>query len=205
MSATGPRRCESAGLANRCRARGSRWRGRCTVAVLTVVLVAGCVHTRDHSLVGPPPNGFAMRQPVGHVFTDGQLTVRHVGSQPVTIKNIEPVLTGDGLEFLGAYIAGLERESASVQYYDQFPPADTMLGRLQKAEGAQLAPGPEAADRGYEILLGFRVRSEGRATRQAVKIIYSDGSGERTITTVSTIAVCAPEPGPECEPEHGED
>lgn len=144
-----------------------------------------------------------MRQPVGHVFTDGQLTVRNVGSRSVTIKNVEPALTGDGLEYLGAHIAGPDRESAFIQYYDEFPPSDPTLGRLQDAEGAVLAPGPEAADRGYEILLGFRVRSQGRATRTAVKITYDDGRGEKTLTTASTIAVCAPEPGPDCEPEYG--
>lgn len=171
---------------------------------LTLFLAAACGDTGDQSLVGPPPNGFAMRQPVGHVFTDGQLTVRNIGSRPVTIKKVEPALAGDSLEYLGAYIAGPDRESAFIQYYDNFPPSDPTLGRTQDAEGAVLAPGPEAADRGYEILLGFRVRSQGRATRTAVKITYDDGRGEKTLTTASTIAVCAPEPGPECEPEYGD-
>lgn len=173
------------------------------IMALTLLAVTACGGAGDHALVGPPPNGFTMRQPVGHVFTDGQLTVRNTGSRPVTIKKVEPVLSGDGLEYLGAYIAGPDRESASIQYYDNFPPSDRTLGRVQDAKGAVLAAGPEAADRGYEILLGFRVRSQGRATRTAVKITYDDGKGEKTLTAPSTIAVCAPEPGPDCEPEYG--
>ena len=192
------------------RAAGRARYRRCRFAVpaLAVLLVAACTadtaSTAGHSLLGPPPNGFAMRQPVGHVFTDGQLTIRNFGSRPVTIKRVEPVLTGDGLEYLGGYIAGPERESASIQYYDEFPPSDPTMGRVQDAEGAVLPAGQQAADRGYEILLGFRVRSQGRATRKAVKITYEDGSGEKTLTIASTIAVCAPEPGPDCEADYGE-
>ena len=173
------------------------------VMALTLWVVAACGGAGDDSLVGPPPNGFTLRQPVGQVFTDGQLTVRNAGPRPVTIKKVEPVLTGDSLEYLGAYIAGPDRESTFIQYYDNFPPADRTLGRVQDAEGAVLAAGPEAADRGFEVLLGFRVRSQGRATRTAVKITYDDGRGEKTLTTASTIAVCAPQAGPDCEPEYG--
>lgn len=186
---------------------GRHRRVRFVLPALAVVLVPACASgsAGGHSLVGPPPNGFAMRQPVGHVFTDGQLTVRNTGSRPLTIKSVEPALTGDGLEYLGAYIAGPERESAFIQYYDQFPPSDPTLGRVQDAEGAVLAAGQQPADRGYELLLGFRVRSEGRATRTAVRITYDDGSGDKTLTAASTIAVCAPEPGPDCDHEYGED
>lgn len=181
-------------------------RGLVVSSALALVLVPACAGggTGGHSLAGPPPNGFAMRQPVGHVFTDGQLTVRNTGSRPVTIKRVEPALTGDGLQYLGAYIAGPERESASIQYYEQFPPSDPTLGRVQEAEGAVLDAGQLPAERGYELLLGFRVRGEGRTTRTAVRITYNDGGGDKTLTAASTIAVCAPEPGPECDPEYGD-
>lgn len=156
-------------------------------------------------LAGPPPNGSMHKHDVGTRFTDGQLIVFNVGPRPLRMVAVRPKMTGDGLRFLGARLGGLDRTVGSMQYVPQFPPAHPELGVIRNFKGATLPPGPEAAKKGFVVLLGFDVINPGRSTVKAVEITYLDGRRQRKMSFTSTFSSCTPANSPhECAPEHGD-
>jgi hypothetical protein len=157
-------------------------------------------------LAGPPPNGFATKKDVGEVFSNGQLIVFNTGDAPVRIVKVTPQLTGTGLSYLGALVAGLGREIGSMQDERGFPPTSApLLGKLTPAKGAVLEPGKAADKRGVELILGFKVLSPGRSTARAVRIDYQYHGQAHTGVWTSTMAVCVPRSSPgRCDQEYGD-
>lgn len=155
-------------------------------------------------LAGPPPNGWSGNYDVGTRFTDGQLIVFNLGRRPLRMVSVRPELMGDGLRFLGARLAGLDRSVGSVQFIPQFPPAHPELGAIRDLKDAELPPGTDAARKGFAVLLGYEVISPGRSTVKAVEITYLDGKRRRKVSFTSTLALCTPATRAECPPEHGD-
>jgi hypothetical protein len=156
-------------------------------------------------LLAPPPSGWAEVMPVGERFTNGWLVVQLTGEHRLRIDGVEVEQAGDGLKFLGAKIAGIDRKHGLRQRLPSWPPpSDQALGDVQDAVGAELVPGELARTLGFEILLGFDVIGEGRSTVKSVDLTYTDldTKKEDSITVVSTMAICTP-PAVECAHEHG--
>lgn len=146
-----------------------------------------------HPLAGPPPNGFATRKNVGDVFTNGQLVVFNAGTEDIELLEVTPQLTGEGLVYLGARVAGLHRRLGSTQDEPGFPPTgEPLLGRLRRVAGLVVPAGRAADRRGVELLLGFRVTRRGRSTVRGVTVVYRYAGRTHTQTWTSTMAVCAP-------------
>lgn len=156
-------------------------------------------------LAGPPPNGFATKANVGDRFTNGQLVIFNKGDEPLTLLAVEPELSGDGLRFLGAQVAGLDRTLGFTQFEPEYPPAEPMLGDPVEVEHAVIEPGRAAARRGVELLMGFEVTAEGRSTVRSVAVTYRDSAGQHTGRWTATMAVCAPKSTEgECAQEYGD-
>lgn len=157
-----------------------------------------------YPLAGPPPNGFATHAAVGEVFTNGQLIIFNVGHADLTVLKVTPTLTGDGLRYLGARIAGMDRKLGSNQESPGFPPREPFFGPLGPAHGSVLHTGRPWARRGVEVLLGFKVIAPGRSTVPKVSITYRDHTGVHTASWTSTMAVCTSPKKVRCPQEYGD-
>lgn len=157
-------------------------------------------------LGGPPPNGFADGDArIGEVITGGQLVVFNLGTSDIEVVKVEPEMTGGGLQYLGAQVAGLGRRIGFVQVKRRFPVADSrQLGVLVNAVGARLGPGSAAAKRGFEVLLGFKVTKAGRSTVRGVTVTYRYQGKVHKETWTSTMAVCAGGSPSPCPQEYGD-
>lgn len=146
----------------------------------------------DYPLDGPLPSGFRMQQSVGSRFTNGMLIVFNRGAADLEIVRVAPRMKGKGLRFLGALVAGQDRETGSIQTLPTWPPTATELGQLERAAGAVLPAGSQHAEKGVEVLLGYELVSPGRWAVSAVDVTYKEVGGTKTKTAsfVSTMAVC---------------
>lgn len=153
-----------------------------------------------------PPNGSTTVKAVGSDFANGSLVVMNHGEEDLRILSVEPELTGGGLEYLGAQSAGEARTIGYAQEVEGWPAdGEPELGPLRAAAGTVVPANDFGAERGVEILLGFRVAEKGRSTVKGVSVRYAgvDSGEEHEETFVSTLAVCTPPvPVEECEPEY---
>lgn len=156
--------------------------------------------------------GWSASLEVDHRFADGQILLFVPEGVEVVIKDVEPLVSGEGLEPLGAMVVGPERDIGTVQQVDSWPPSDLDLGvEPTEAVGAELA-GDLAADpdlpegRGWELLVGYRVVEAGRTTVQGYRVTYEHEGSDYSLVVPSTLAVCAVESADDgdddCEPEH---
>lgn len=152
---------------------------------------------------GLSPHGWAKSLDVGTRFTNGLPIVFVNGNDPVTVVEVTPQLSGDGLRFLGASFSGMDRRIGATQFVRGYPPTGPNFGVPFPAAGAVLEPGPDAEERGYELLLGFEVVAEGRSVMTGYTVTYLDGAGEQQQAEfVSTLAVCAPKSKERCAQEY---
>lgn len=193
-------------------------------ALLTIVL-AGCTsevpsevdgpsgtithRARSNSigypLAGPAGVGSTFHKNVGDEFTYGLLILFNYGPDPIEILDVEPEIRGDGLTFQGAKIAGLDRTRGAKDLWNRWPPRPSRaLGDPVDARGTVVPASQEAADRGVEVLMGYRVTATGRTTVPAVAVRYTVAGDEHEETFVATIAVCAPVDDTKCDPEYGD-
>ncbi len=98
----------------------------------------------------------------------------------------------------------MDRTIGFVQLDYAYPPVHRDVFPTEEAVGAVLRPGKDARKHGYEIFLGFEVVRSGRTTVPSVKITYRDGARTLVKRLTSTLALCAPKPQPDCEPEYGD-
>lgn len=152
------------------------------------------------------PNGSTTIKAVGSEFANGSLILMNLGKEDLRILSVKPDLTGSGLRYLGAQSAGEDRTVGYVQEVDGWPAdGEPDLGPLRKATGTVVPANKFGAERGVEVLLGFRVAREGRSTVRGVSVRYAEvGSGdEHEETFVTTLAVCTPPVVvDDCEPEY---
>lgn len=156
-------------------------------------------------LTGLSPHGWATRLDVGTRFTNGFPVVFNKSGHEVTLIDVRPIMRGDGLAFLGARVAGMDRKTGNVERLPGFPPSDPMLGDTVKAKGLVLPPGRDASKRGFELLLGFEVTGSGRSVMRALEISYAVDGEPKTTRLVSTMAICAPQSGDACAQEYPND
>ena len=158
----------------------------------------------DGPITGLGPGGFSRNENVGTRFTDGQLVLRNNSGKELKLVEVKPVISGDGLTFLGAQVAGHDREIGITQYIPRFPPRRKELGRVTQVRGAVLPPEPNDPSMGYEVLLGYEVTGPRRSTVPAVRVTYSDGDRTWTEEVIATVAVCTPAAREEdCPMEYG--
>ncbi|NRQ30903.1 hypothetical protein HII36_03495 [Nonomuraea sp. NN258] len=152
------------------------------------------------------PTGYALRFDRGAVFTDGWVLLYNFGDAPITLTRVTAVLQGDGLQQVGARVAGYGRRYAMRQAVNGFPPSLTELGPLAQAEGYVL-PAEQGRPRkkGHQVLIGLRViQSTGRSARTQVEVAYTYKGRAYLDRWTNTIAVCSPKRGPDCPQEYGE-
>ena len=129
------------------------WRPRWVMVGVLITSSALLMSTRESALPqslgasgpaalsGPTASGFAGVQPLGSRFTNGQVVVHNQSESQVVLRSIKPIVTGSGLRYLGAHVAGPDRSIGFTQFYETFPPKDKGLAGLEPVEGAALSPG----------------------------------------------------------------
>lgn len=157
--------------------------------VASVVAGAGCQWIRpDGPLEHVGEMGWADHQDVGDVFTEGLVIVRP-NAGPVKVLDVRPRLNTDGVEYLGAVVAGPEREIGAVTD-PGWPVSHPGLGDVVRAEGAELHAEPDDKTHSYVFVLGFRVVKDGRHTSDGVDIAYEYRSRRYRLHVPVTFAVC---------------
>ena len=101
------------------------------------------------------PHAAAVRPAPGETFTDGYEVVKVVNTSALVITRVESTGGEQSLRYEGAMVAGADRRLGAIQMLPDFPPEDPRLGPLLEAEGATLSGAGEAAELGYELLLGY--------------------------------------------------
>ena len=150
------------------------------------------------------PTGMTARKNVGQVFSNGSMVVFNLGPDPIRIVSVRPEIDGDGLTYLGAYVAGPERRYGFNQTDSHFPPTARSLGIVLPAEGAELAPGTREAKEGVEVFMGFEISGPGRTTVPSVDITYEVDGDRHTSSWTQTMAICTEGEEADCEPEYGD-
>jgi hypothetical protein len=150
-------------------------------------------------LRGLSEHGYVVPARAGRVFTDGFDVVRLQGSQNARILKVESIGGTDVLEFLGARLAGPGRRSGATQILSGFPPHDRPLGDVSAAENAVVEPQSRTGIKGYELLLGYRIRGQDVGARTGIRITY-EVAGRTYETTVEAGLITCPkgEPSTTC-------
>ena len=139
-------------------------------------------------LRAPNPHGWSTSNSVGDVFTDGMEVLHLEGNREAVIEDVR-LVGDDGLELVGAKVAGQDRAIGFIQYNADFPPVnDPDLGDpvLIDAIGATVTP----YSGGWELLLGIKATKEGFLVREGVEIDYRVGGEEYTVFREAWLGVC---------------
>lgn len=130
---------------------------------------------------------------VGTRLTSGQMLLVNNSDEPITVLEVRPLLRkGAALTFLGAYLAGDDKEFAMTDYLVEFPPTREEWGSFVPAEGGQVAPQSELFYQGIEIMMGFAVDAEGRHEMHAVEVDYEAAGVRKTVRINTGIVICVP-------------
>jgi hypothetical protein len=167
--------------------------------------VVGNPNIVGNPLAGPLGIGSTTTQNVGYTFTYGLLVVYNIGSRPLTITEVRPELTGNGLRFLGALLAPPSRQLGGADFMEGYPPLDPVLGPMTPAVGSVLDPTADPHYNGWVVALGYTVVRGGRSTVKAVEVTYTVDGQARMQKFRATIALCTPKSLPEagCPGENG--
>lgn len=171
---------------------GGRTAGAAALGVLVAgSLAAACSPPDDGPMRVLPEHATLARGPVGTTFTDGFDVLHLEGDQPATILEVRSH-HGDGLEFLGAMVAGPDRRLAAWAQLPGYPPSKRRLGELVQAEGAVVDPLRRTRrEIGYELLLGYRVVDDSAvSSRSSVEIVYRVGTKEYLWRSPSRLVYC---------------
>lgn len=158
----------------------------------------------DFPLRGGENNGMSMSADVGYEFTTGHVVFDNVGDRPLRILRVKPEMSGQGLRYLGAMVAGEDRSAGLISSIPGSPPKDRRLGEISRLSSARLADSKTLRQNGrritdHELLMGYRVVREGRTVVRGVTIVYTDGGTERQITLPTTLTVCVPDTAERCK------
>ena len=138
----------------------------------------------------PPPHGWTDVKPVGTTFTNGIISVRNWGEQPVVLVSVSPQTSGAGLRYLGAKVAGAGREYSVIDTLPGFPPVDAALPDVAALEGAVVPSGESGRTEGVELLMGFEVVAPGRSVMTSVDLRYTVGGRKYEQQIPSTMVIC---------------
>jgi hypothetical protein len=175
---------------------------RIAPTLLAATLFAACS--------GPPPagplgqesdaGGWSTSLEVGRRFADGDLLLRLPKEiEGIVIRDVEPLLSGDGLTPLGVRMALPDRPMAAVQMVDSWPPEDPDVPEFVSLEDATLSGedswGDYGFNKGYELFVGFEVTAPGRTTVQGYRVTYEHAGEMYSLVIPQSLAVCAYERG----------
>jgi hypothetical protein len=152
----------------------------------------GRENTVGYPLQGPRFQGSVLRPELGSSFALGTLIVFNNGPTRLRLDRVTAVGVGAGLQPLGARVAGFDR-TIGFDQSSSWPVTAPEFGQVRPPEGYVLEPGSASgADRGYEILLGYKVMAAGRSTVKGVRVDYTDlaDGSARSVTFRETLAVC---------------
>ncbi len=160
-------------------------------ALLAGSLTGACSPPDDGPMRVLNEHATLARGPVGTTFTDGFDVLHLEGDQPATIVSVDS-RHGDGLEFLGAMLAGPDRKLAAWAQLPGYPPSKPQLGEIVEAEGAVIQPRSQTrGEIGYELLLGYRVVDDtALSSRSTVEIVYRVDDQEYLWRPPSRLVYC---------------
>lgn len=167
------------------------------LSLVALVLSCELAVTDGGPLAIPDPHSWLLEVPVGHEFTDGLEVLRFDTPEKVTIVDVRPVFHEGRLEYLGAFLAGDERQQGAIQYFPEFPPDDSALGELFPIPHEEGISSPR--DAGWELLMGYRVVDGGLAVRSGVEITYEVGRRRYRDFIPAELVVCPPGSVETCE------
>lgn len=141
---------------------------------------------------------------VGTEFTAGQIALVNESDHEMTIVAVDPVMrSGSELTFLGAYLAGDDKEYALTDRLVEYPPSDAW-GSFSAAVGGVVPPSADLrySETGTELMLAFSVDGGTRGEMLAVEVTY-EVEGVRKKERIETgLVVCVPA-GVECAEDEG--
>lgn len=140
-------------------------------------------------LAEAPAHAWAIEAAVDRPFTDGFTVVWLTGDQDAVIESIELEGADDGLELVGAKLAGPDRGYGSVQHFKAWPPKSYRPldpSSVVDAEGATITPDQA----GWELLLGIKATKEGYLTREGIRVNYTVDGEKFSRVLPSTLFVC---------------
>lgn len=157
------------------------------------LLGSGCSATSGLDPTGPirvpEAHGHLVRGPAGTVFSDGLEVLRLGGDEPAVIESVRSVGASETFRFLGAWLAGPDREYASWSQLPGAPPTKRSLGDLEPAADAVLEPDPDGL--GYELFLGYEVlRDDVIDTRTRIEVVYRVGDSRHVWTSPAELTYC---------------
>jgi hypothetical protein len=166
-----------------------QWVTVLVVAVATVVSASCSRLAADGPLTHTGEMGWTDTGDVGDVFADGSAIVR-LTDGPVEVVRVSPRLDSEGLEYLGAVMAGPDRSIGGV-IDPGWPVDDPKLGDVVEAKGAMLTADASDRTHSYEFILGYRVTSEGRHENSGVDIEYLYESRRYRLFVPVSFVMCA--------------
>jgi len=106
------------------------------------------------------------------------------------IESIELEGADDGLELVGAKVAGPDRSYGAVQHFKTWPPKSyepLESSAVIDAEGATITPHRA----GWELLLGMKATKEGYLTREGIRVNYTVAGEKLSRVLPATLFVCS--------------
>jgi hypothetical protein len=162
------------------------------VALAAATLLGACSgEVPPGPLTGTDGHAWAIEAKMGKPFTDGFNVLELSGDQDAVITSVE-LVDAEGMEIVGAEIAGPDRGYGAVQHFKGFPPNDYAPldpGAIVSAEGATLSPGGSVG--GYELLIGIRPVKSGFLERKGVRVNYTVDGEEFSRVLPSKLYVCS--------------
>lgn len=205
----------SAGAVVRSGGRRRRPRGLVgiTLAIVTAAAVAGVAWTfardddsatRQGPLVHAGDGGFGtvFTEPLGSIVTQGSAPIVNRGPAVVVINDVR-VISGDGdLEYVGALVAGPQREIDVLSDHGFPPVSAAKFGDLEHAEGYRLRP---SGARGHILLVGLKISSPERASLRDIVVDYTVDHERFSLPLHIAVTSCPPPLEEEsCATEYGD-
>lgn len=197
-------------------AESGRWSRRRTITVglavaaaVTLGSWAAVVASADDGPVPPPPaTGYTARLAVGDVHVDAMATFRFAEDLEVTVVDVEPQFRqgADMVTYLGAYIAGSERNNAFDASGDHpWPPPESAFGPLIEVDGDPIVlQGAPTPYRDWNIVTGYRADQTGTFVLESVRVHYLAGGRRYHVDIRAFIYACVgadrPPPRGACDP-----
>lgn len=171
-------------------------------AIYAVVTVGGCGNAPAHGpemISGTGPilgqdsrTGYVLLKDTPEVFTDGFAVLALGGDQPATLLKVESLGGESTFEFLGAKLVAPDRELAQQQIMRGWPPK-TIDADTYDPSNFTIQPLKKTYNEsGYEILMGYRLKSDKPAVRTGIRLTYRIGTNTYRAVIPSAFELCPP-------------
>lgn len=178
--------------------------GLLVAVVVAVVVLTGLAfwirleRETEQAFVLPSASGVSSTLPIGEQATFGIPVLKPTGEGTVTLLSVRPENLSGPLEYLGSVVAGPDRRYGGVTVGQGFPTTEFELGEMQDAEGATLVIDQAAKERGWEVLVGYRMTGTGIGTHDALQIEYEVDGRRYSLRYPHSLTVCSGERGDDC-------